>query len=141
MTSRDLRWLRRHTTADDLLDDGVENFSDLGRVDSADGREVADGAHAPSPPAKTHVRVDPVTGTHTSAAARRSPLGLLLGGVMAMGGVALVVAAPDMPVEHVRLRYLPTIIEHVTPAVARFYGVMLFAAGFVTLAMAFRRTR
>ena len=141
MTSRDLRWLRRYTSADDLLDDGVENFSDLGRVDSAEERDVVDGAHAPSALARTHVRVGHLTGAHTNTPARRSPLGLLLGGVMAMAGVALVVAAPDMPVEHVRLRYLPTIIEHVTPAVARFYGVVLFAAGIVTLVMAFRRTR
>jgi hypothetical protein len=56
--------------------------------------------------------------------------GLLLGLVLAAGGIGLLVTAPEMAVSHAAIRYVRSSVEHVSPAVSQFYGGVLLLAGF-----------
>jgi hypothetical protein len=136
MTGRDLRWLRRRTTVDDLLDDGIENSSDLKNARLRD-----DSDQAVATPASHRGRVARADFPAPSRRAPVSMFGLLLGAVFIAAGAILIVTPIDMLVKHVRIRYLPTTIEHVTPATSRMYGVALSAAGIAIFGFALYRGR
>jgi hypothetical protein len=141
MSIRDLNWIRRRTTVEDLLDDGIENASDLGKAP----------VDAPLPPdpavlrkrSETLARVKAEHAAQLSATRRKSfsVFGVLLGLLIAAGGCALVIFPTDMQVEHSRIRYLPTVREHVTPARARLYGSVGLAFGLVLVVYSLYRPR
>lgn len=139
MPGPDLRRLRRNTTADDLLDDGVENGSDRKGYANNEGRTdiASDLAMAPKRERAKHAD----GAGHAASAGSISVLGLGLGAVMLAAGAVLLAWPADMLVEHVRIRYLPSVIEHVTAATSRMYGAALVAAGLAVLAFALRRFR
>ena len=141
MSIRDLNWIRRRTTAEDLLDDGIENASDLGKLPS-------DATLPPDPAAlrkrsETLARVKAEHAAEFSAARRKSfsVFGVLLGLLIAAGGGALVVFPTDMRVEHSRIKYLPTVWEHVTPARSRLYGSVGLAFGLALVVYSLYRPR
>ena len=137
MSNRPLDWIRRQTTADDLLDDGVENFSDLRSTDAAP-------VESDAPPNPVHLQVRDQTLARdraeraqlerTASKPALSVFGLVLGAIIALAGLALALHPVDMRVHHARARYLRSVVEHVTPATSRFYGISLVVCG---LAIAF----
>ena len=141
MSIRDLNWIRRRTTVEDLLDDGIENTSDLGKVPL--------DASLPSDPAALRKRSETLARVKAEHAAelsttRRKSLsvfGVLLGLLIAAGGCILVIFPADMRVEHSRIRYLPTVSEHVTPARSRLYGSAGLAFGLVLVVYSLYRPR
>lgn len=141
MTIRDLNWIKRRTTVEDLLDDGIENASDLSKPPS-------DTTLSPDPEAfrkrsETLARVRAERAAEFSATRRKSlsVFGVLLGLLIATGGSLLVMFPADMRVEHSRIRYLPTVWEHVTPARSRLYGSVGIAFGLVLVVYSLYRPR
>ena len=125
-----LSWIRRYTTVEDLLDDGVENFSDVkravGQADNATEDVLAD----PTAAAAIQQHRERLRKEAEARPRRRgySGVGLLLAIAMIAGGAVMVELAPDMWVEHAR-RYTRSSVEHVTPMRARVYGVSLLLCG------------
>jgi hypothetical protein len=141
MSIRDLNWTRRRTTVEDLLDDGIENASDLGKA-------PLDTARPPDPEAlqkrsETLAKVKAERAAQLSATRRKSfsVFGVLLGLLVATGGCLLVMFPTDMRVEHSRIRYLPTVWEHVTPARSRLYGSVGIAFGLALVVCSLYRPR
>lgn len=123
-----LSWISRYTTADDLLDDGVENFSDLKR------EGAASAAAGPSDPGAMAANQRHRERRRNEAKARPhlrswSGVGLLLAVAMIAGGVVMLWAAPDMRVEHAAWKRARSSIEHVTPMRSRVYGVSFLLFG------------
>jgi hypothetical protein len=141
MSIRDLNWIRRRTTVEDLLDDGIENASDLGKP-SSDARLPSDPA-ALRKRSETLARLRAEHAAELSTARRKSfsAFGVLLGLLIAVGGGALVLFPTDMRVEHSRIRYLPTVWEHVTPVRSRLYGSVGLAFGLSLVVYSLYRPR
>ena len=143
MSIRDLKWIKRRTTVSDLLDDGIENNSDLQQLDSGD--ELAQ----PPNPALLRKRSETlalINAEHaaTELAAYRknfSIFGAALGAVIAIASAYVVISPVDMRVEHRRIRYLPTVWEHVTPARSRFYGSVGLVFGVFVVGYSLYRPR
>jgi hypothetical protein len=141
MSIRDLNWIKRWTTVEDLLDDGIENASDLGKPPS-------DTPLSPDPE-PLHKRSETLAGVRAERAAelsatRRKSLsvfGVVLGLLIVASGCFLAMFQPDMRVEHSRIKYLPTVWEHVTPARARLYGSIGIAFGLVLIVYSVYRPR
>jgi len=126
-----LSWIRRYTTVEDLLDDGVENFSDVKR---AVGQAESDHEDAPVDPntAAANQQNRERLRNDTKARPRRSTysgIGLLLAIAMIAGGTLMLWFAPDMWVHHATVRYARPTVEHVTPMRARMYGASLLLGG------------
>jgi hypothetical protein len=141
MTIRDLNWIRRRTTVEDLLDDGTENASDVGKSSS-------DATIPPDPAALrkrsetlARLRADHAAELRSARRKSFSAFGVLLGLLIAAGGSALVAFPTDMRVEHSRIRYLPTVWEHVTPARSRLYGSVGLAFGLALIVYSLYRPR
>lgn len=60
--------------------------------------------------------------------------GVFLGITLIICGAWLFLFPVDMLVEHHRLRYLPSVVEHVTPGTSQFYGVAGVILGLLVLA-------
>jgi hypothetical protein len=67
--------------------------------------------------------------------------GLLLGLALVIGGVALLILAPEGAVSHAAIRYVRTSIEHVSSATSRFYGGVLVLAGIGIMGYSLPRSR
>jgi hypothetical protein len=65
-----------------------------------------------------------------------SYIGVLIGITLIAGGAWMFLDPSDMVVEHHRLRYLPSVAEHVTPVTSQFYGVVSVVLGLLVLAFA-----
>jgi hypothetical protein len=141
MSIRDLNWIRRRTTVEDLLDDGIENASDLGKLSS--DTTLPPASEAIHKRSETLARVKAERAAELGAARRTSfsAFGVLLGLLIAIGGCLLVMFPPDMRVEHSRIRYLSTVWEHVTPARSRLYGSVATAFGLVLVVYSLYRPR
>src|SRR5690606_1934333 len=102
------------TNVADLLDDGIENNSDLTSfatpVESAHSWTDAPPIH------QSHEQQrEPTTPARPMARESISRTGILIGVVMVLGGILLVLLPVDMGVLHHRVMYLPSFVEHVTP--------------------------
>jgi len=137
-----LSWIRCQTTIEDLLDDGVENFSDLKGSDAESAPEDEPDAAvlAAKQQSRDIMRREAAAenARHTSAL---SWTGTTLGLLIAASGTMLVVFPVEMRVEHPRTKYLPTVREHVTPARSRLYGAALVVAGMAVTAYSLYRPR
>jgi hypothetical protein len=142
MPIRDQNWLRRNTTVQDLLDDGVENFSDLDQLPSQEPQAMVE-------PAVLQIRSDTIARVKAEeyaqerSARRRnfSLFGACLGMLIALSGGLLIAFPADMRVEHSRIKYLPSVTEDVTPARSRLYGAAALAFGTALLAYSLYRPR
>ena len=65
-----------------------------------------------------------------------SYIGVLIGITLIVGGAWMFLDPTEMVVEHHRLRYLPSVAEHVSPATSQFYGVVGVVLGILMLAFA-----
>jgi hypothetical protein len=136
-----LGWIRRRTNIADLLDDGIENGSDIGTLHADTGDEPA-GAEEE---AALRTRDETLAVVRAEQAAveaattrRRSPYGLFLGVLIAAAGTWLIASPVDMRVLHAHSRYA-SFLEHVTPARSRLYGTAGLIGGLVLVGCALRR--
>lgn len=133
MSSREQLKIRKLTNLYDLLDDGIENGSDLpelARLQAEDGAGTATPS-APAPP-RGDRPAEPVP-------SRRSWGGVLLGAAFIAGGGAAALWPSELMVWHDRINYLPSFVEHVTRAGARGYGVAVTVGGLVVLVVSLLR--
>ena len=135
-------WIRRRTNVEDLLDDGVENGSDIrAGLPEADAPPTHDEALAIGKRDRTLAAVRAEQAEIASKARRRalSPYGVALGLVIAAGGAWLIASPVDMRVVHARARRLPTFTEHVTPPRSRLYGAAGLISGLAVIVYSLRR--
>jgi hypothetical protein len=143
MSKRGLDWIRRHTTTEDLLDDGVENFSDLKTLESRSSEEPEPSPESLAVRRQTLERRRKEQQQFASEAYRLafSRFGLFLGVLLVLSGAALLVFPVDMLVHHARIRYLPPVVEHVTQARSQLYGAALLIAGIALAGFSLYRPR
>lgn len=125
-------WIRRRTTVDDLLDDGVENFSDLrGKQAPAAVGETAPNSEAVAAVLRARAEGNAAEREATRAARRRawSLFGIALGIVMIVAGTLAIRFPQQLLVHHARMKYLPSTVEPVDPPRFAFYGGVLVLAG------------
>jgi hypothetical protein len=132
MPKREEIKIRESTNLYDLLDDGIENGSD--------SPALAELRRAGSPPESPR-RPSAPSSDIPQPPARRSIGGALLGLSVAASGFAVAFWPREMIVWHARIRYLPSIAEHVSATTARGYGVIVAAAGALILAVSLVRMR
>jgi hypothetical protein len=135
-------WIRRRTNVADLLDDGVENGSDIvSDLPEADEPPTAGEASALRRREETLAAVRAEQAAIAAAARHRAfnPCGVAFGLLIAIGGAWLIASPVDMRVEHRRMMYLPTSWEHVTPARSRFYGTAGLVSGLLLIGYSLRR--
>ena len=135
MGRRPLDWIRRNTTAADLLDDGVENGNDLKSLNESDGVDsVADDA-PPREAMETRRRTLERNRLETAERARiqrrksYSLFGLLFGAAMSVFGLVAMLHPAESDVLHARIKYLPSFVEHVSKGRSVFYGAVMFVFG------------
>ena len=134
-------WIRRRTTIADLLDDGIENGSDVaGLSAAAEELPVPGGEDALRKRDQTlaAIRAEQRAADATMARRSFSPYGVFLGVLIAAGGTWLIARPVDMRVLHDRAKHLP-FREHVTPARSRLYGTAGLVGGLLVVAYAMRR--
>jgi hypothetical protein len=140
MSNRSLHWLRRHTNVADLLDDGIENNSDLSSF-AVPGDSADPGTNASIAPRSGEQQRAPKPFVPPTMRESISLTGILIGGVLLLGGVLLVLLPVDMDVFHHRVMYLPSFVEHATPFRSRVYGSAGILLGLIVLAFATVRHR
>lgn len=130
------RDFRRFTNVDDLLDDGIENNSDLSsRTEEASADLSETDSRALQIQANTIAKVQKEQEQDRMAQRRKdyNLFGIVLGAILAISGLGLAMHPIAMRVEHARMKYLPTVVEQVTPNRGRLYGFSLFAFGLVLI--------
>jgi hypothetical protein len=134
---------RYTTNIEDLLDDGIENNSDLiGRASNID-------PELPIDPNTIRIGEETIAMSHAKQATEKelaqgrsySLFGVLLGIGLSISGLALAVHPIDMNVEHSRMKYLPSSVEHVTTLSSRLYGMAVFGFGLAVLGFSLIRPR
>lgn len=141
---RDVRWLQRRTNIADLLDDGVENGSDLACGQVPARESIENDAGAVDRPVKT-TPAHPVSPTSPSPSGERARatvnwFGVLVGLGFVAAGLRLLVVPVDMLVYHDRVKR-PSFVEHVTPERSRVYGAGGAVVGVGLLVFALYRPR
>jgi hypothetical protein len=126
-----------------LLDDGIENNSDLIGADFSRQPPEAQDPQASEIRDATiaKIRADEFIAINQFRRKSISYFGVFLGLVLAISGIALIASPTDMRVEHARMKYLPTVTEHVTPVRSWLYGSALLAVGIALLAYSLKRPR
>lgn len=140
MTKRNLRWIRQHTNVEDLLDDGIENNSDLRSFASDDDTSE----EQPLPTSNDSSPTAQDSGAPAIVADRNpiSAFGVMLGGSMMWFGVKLFLYPVDTFVYHARAKSLHRgVLEHVTQAGSHFYGIVGFLTGLAILLCSVYRPR
>jgi hypothetical protein len=140
MSKRSLSWLRRNTNVEDLLDDGIENNSDLQSFTASDSHcdeNRADVSTQTLPPP------DPNDwkGVDSRSKLPASYFGLVLGAAITLFGLLLLFFPVDMVVYHLRARALQPLLEHVTIARSQFYGAAGVLFGLTLLAFSIYKPR
>ena len=137
MDKRELAKLLRRTNTADLLDDGIENGSDL-RSFAKTGDDPADAVDAaPKVPRRVEMptQSSPLRDLHTKEAPEEvqpkepiSYLGVFIGACFLVFGVVMFLYPQDVSVYHDRIRYRP-IVEHVTTTGSQVYAVIALVIG------------
>lgn len=137
MGRRPFDWIRRNTTAEDLLDDGVENGSDLKSPRESDGVDsVADDAppHGAMEIRRRTLERNRLEAVEQARIQRRksySLFGLLFGAALLVFGLVAMLHPTESDVLHVRIKYLSSFVEHVSKERSVFYGAVMFVFGAV----------
>ena len=138
MSKRSLTWLRQHTNVEDLLDDGIENNSDLKSFAShgqpSDELPVAERAEVPLQASHIETpRPAPPERDFTLAG-----IGLLIMGC----GLGLVLYPLDLVVYHQGAKYAYRgLLEHVTTGRSQIYGSVGIVLGAALLIYALKKPR
>lgn len=137
MGRRPADWIRRDTTAEDLLDDGIENASDLkSKPESAGVDPLANGAphHEAMEIRRRTVERNRLEAAEQARIQRRksySRFGFLFGAALLVFGLIAMLHPAESDVLHARIKYLPSFIEHVSEGRSVFYGAVMFVFGAV----------
>ena len=136
MSKRSLTWLRQHTNVEDLLDDGIENNSDLKSFATQPSDELPVAERAEVPLQASHIetpRPDPPQRDFTLAG-----IGLLIMGC----GFGLVLYPVDLVVYHQGAKYAYRgLLEHVTTGRSQIYGSVGIVLGAALLIYALKKPR
>jgi len=130
MPRRDEIRIRQLTNLYDLLDDGVENGSDLPALAAL---KKHDGANSIEEDGKKKPEVRLVHHESGPIVSRRSWSGVLIGLALLLCGTAAILWPAEVWVWHDRIRYLPGFAELVTRMGAQFYGSVVVVSGFLIL--------
>jgi len=131
MSKRSVTWLRQHTNVEDLLDDGIENNSDLKSFALA---EQPSDEPPISGPVEVPLQASHIEAPKTEPAERDFFVAAI--GVLIMGcGLGLVLYPVDTIVYHYRA------IEHVTSARSEGYGGVGILLGAALLIYALKKSR
>ena len=119
MSKRSLTWLRQHTNVEDLLDDGIENNSDLKSFATHEQFPDESPVAAPSKISPQPSRVEAPTPEPADRDFFLAAIGVLILGC----GLQLVLYPVDLFVYHVRGKYpYRDFLEHVTSGRSEVYG-------------------
>ena len=135
MPKRDEIKIRERTNLYDLLDDGIENGSDLETLVRL--REEAASAPSVQRPPEALPRPQPATPVR----AGRSWGGVLIGSLLLAAGGSLALYPQEMVVWHAAIRYVASSAEYVSPSMARVYGIVVASAGVLVLLVSLVRMR
>ncbi|HTA66328.1 MAG TPA: hypothetical protein VK753_12565 [Xanthomonadaceae bacterium] len=144
MNKRDLSRLLRQTNVEDLVDDGIENGSDIASfnpVDAVDETPTPETSKADAIRRSTLLRERQEQEEQVESLRRRSVswLGLILGACFVVSGIVVFLFPRDTYVYHHRMRLLPSFVEHVTPAGSQAYAVVAVVLGGAVCAYALYR--
>jgi hypothetical protein len=136
MSKRSLTWLRQHTNVEDLLDDGIENNSDLKsfatHCQPSDALPVADPAEIPLQASHIETARPPPPERDFTLAG----IGLLIMGC----GLALVLYPVDLVVFHQGAKYAYRgVLEHVTTGRSQIYGSVGIVLGAILSVYALKK--
>ena len=139
-----MRDFRRFTNVEDLLDDGVENNSDLpkSRPDQDDHTATTDpeSVHIQSQGLEKNRLEDSATSKAINQKSRNI-YGVMLGVIFSAIGLFAAINPTEMRVEHTRMKYLPTSFEYIDKLRGRIYGSTLFVFGIAVLAFSLYRPK
>ena len=128
MTKRSLTWIRQHTNVEDLLDDGIDNNSDL-KSFAIDGNALEEAPVSPTIRKEAQRSEAPI-----AKPAPISFLGIIIGSLMIAFGTKLFLSPVDMFVYRDRGKYFNLdFIEHVTHGRSEIYGAAGFFLGIAVL--------
>jgi hypothetical protein len=138
MDKRELARMLRRTNTADLLDDGIENGSDLKSFaktdDSLDNVDAIDDVPKVSK-SGTPTQSSPLRDLPKEKAPEELPpgepisyLGLFIGACFLVFGVVMFLYPRDVSVYHDRIKYKP-FVEHVTSTGSQVYSVIAFVIG------------
>jgi hypothetical protein len=138
MSKRSLTWLRQHTNVEDLLDDGIENNSDLKsfeiRGQPSDELPVAERPELPLQ--ASHIETQRPDAPERDFAL--AGIGLLIMGC----GLGLVLYPVDLVVYHQAAKYAYRgVLEHVTTGRSQIYGSVGIVLGAALLIYALQKAR
>lgn len=135
MDKRELSRMLRRTNTADLLDDGIENGSDLKSFAQIDEAEVVDAPKVSQVDMRT--QSSPLRNLDTQETPRAVPakepisyLGLFFGACFVVSGVLLFLFPQDRYVFHDRLKSR-SFVEHVTATGSQVYAVIALVVGIV----------
>jgi hypothetical protein len=132
------RMLRRTNTAD-LLDDGIENGSDLQSLARMKDDAVDAVEDAPKVPGRVELptQSSPLRDLHAKAAPKQvqprepiSYLGLVIGACLLVFGAVMFLYPQAVSIYHDRIKYRP-FVEHVTTTGSQVYAVIALVIGIV----------
>ena len=138
MDKRELARMLRRTNTADLLDDGIENGSDLKSFAKAedDAADAVDDVPRVPRRGEMPTQSSPLRDLHAKEAPKEaqlpkepiSYLGLFIGACFLVFGVVMFLYPQDVSAYHDRIRYRP-IVEHVTTTGSQVYSVIALIIG------------
>jgi len=133
MDKRELAKLLRRTNTADLLDDGIENGSDLKSFARTEDDAVEDVPKRPRVEMPT--QSSPLRDLHKKEAPEEVPpkepisyFGLFVGACFLVFGIVMFLYPQDASVYHDRIKYRP-FVEHVTTTGSQVYAVISLVIG------------
>ena len=145
MDKRDLSRMLRRTNTADLLDDGIENGSDLKSFSQTEATEVVDAPKVSQVDLPT--QSSPLRNLDAQATPRAVPpkesysyLGLFFGTYFVVSGVLLFLFPQDASIYHDRMKSRP-FVEHVTATGSQVYAVIALVVGIVLCAFSMYRPK
>ncbi|HEY2345921.1 MAG TPA: hypothetical protein VGH80_08555 [Xanthomonadaceae bacterium] len=146
MGKRDIGRLLRRTNVEDLLDDGIENGSDLKSRkpghDDADEAVAAEPPKARRPSRTPRRKQEPDQAELVEELKRRSVswFGVALGACLVVSGILVFAFPQAILVYHASIRR-SSFVEYVSPAGSQAYGVVSMILGAALLAFSLYRPR
>lgn len=136
MDKREIARLLRRTNTADLLDDGIENGSDLQSSAKTEDDAAGDVADVPKVQrGEMPTQSSPLRDLRTKEAPKEVPprepvsyFGLFIGTCFLVFGVVMFLHPQDVSLYHERTRYR-TMVEHVTATGSQVYAVIALVIG------------
>jgi hypothetical protein len=133
MDKRELAKMLRRTNTADLLDDGIENGSDLQSFAKTEGDAVDDVPKVRR--GETPTQSSPLRDLHVKELPEEAPpkepvsyLGLFIGACFLVFGIVMFLHPQDESIYHDRIKYRP-FVEHVTVTGSQVYAVVALVIG------------